>query len=337
MDEPVTGWKPPPQPTQPDWSEQAMPEPELAQPAEAQPAVFAGWGRRLAAYLLDSVMVWAVAAPALIAFTIQPNGPVWVWLAIAGWVAAIAYFPFFWTRGSTPAMKLLGIRVVRAEDGGRIGGWRAVGRSLAFVLASLPLYLGLLWAIWDRQRRGWHDMMAKTFVTRAPAAGGRARALILTLLGAGAVSTIAFYVVILTVGATFAEGARDSSGRVTGPQDISVFGMQMGDCFDVETLEAIRSVHVVPCDQGHVYEAYAQPRLTGPDYPGDTVVASRADEMCVAEFEPYVGTSYETSDWLVTYLHPSRETWANGDRDVVCALHNSTSSPVTGSARNSAS
>ena len=33
-------------------------------------------------------------------------------------------------------------------------------------MTALPLGLGYLWAIWDKQKQGWHDKMAGTVVVR---------------------------------------------------------------------------------------------------------------------------------------------------------------------------
>lgn len=330
MDEPIAGWTPPPQPSQPGWAEPAPPDASVAAP---QPAVFANWGRRLGAYVLDGLIIWVVAGPPIVGYLIAGAIPAVIGLAALAYLCFFAYFPFFWTRGATPGMALLGVRVVRAEDGGRIGGWRAVGRFLAFILASIPLYLGLLWAMWDRQRRGWHDMLAKTFVIRAPAAEGRRRALIFVLIGLGSICLLGFYVVTLRAAIEAASGARDASGRVTRPQDISVFGLQVGDCFDFDPVGEVRTVHVVPCADSHVYEAFAQPVLPGGAYPGDDAIAADAEARCVAQFESFVGATYDQSAWYVTYVHPTPDSWAEGDREVLCALHNQAGTAVTGSAR----
>jgi uncharacterized RDD family membrane protein YckC len=330
MDEPVAGWTPPPQPTQPDWASPAQLDASVAAP---QPAVFASWGRRLAAYLLDALIVWVVAGPPVVGYLIWGGNSAVIGLAGLAYLCVLAYFPFFWTRGSTPGMKLLGVRVVRTEDGRRIGGLRAVGRFLAFILASIPFYLGLLWPLWDRQRRGWHDMLAKTFVIRAPAAEGRRRLLIFALIGLGVVSLAGFYVVALRAAIESASGLRDASGRVTHPQDISVFSLRVGDCFDFDSRAEVRTVHVVPCADPHVYEAFAMPALADGAYPGD--ISTDAEARCVGLFEDYVGSGYDQSAWYFTYIHPTPDSWAQGDRDVLCALHNQAGTTVTGSARGS--
>ncbi|PYJ14581.1 MAG: RDD family protein, partial [Verrucomicrobia bacterium] len=39
-------------------------------------------------------------------------------------------------------------------------------RSLGTVVSVAPLGLGFLWIIWSREKRGWHDFLARTWVIR---------------------------------------------------------------------------------------------------------------------------------------------------------------------------
>jgi uncharacterized RDD family membrane protein YckC len=64
--------------------------------------------------------------------------------------------------------RIMRIRVVGPE-GGRLTLARAVGRNLAKLLSYLPLGLGFLWVAFSKQKRGWHDLIAKTDVVRIQA------------------------------------------------------------------------------------------------------------------------------------------------------------------------
>jgi hypothetical protein len=126
------------------------------------------------------------------------------------------------------------------------------------------------------------------------------------------------------------------SGDVEGVET-SVFDLRPGDCFSSgET--AIVSVLVVDCDQRHVYEAFAVfDHEAGPDddYPGDDAIGEYANTACQPPFEEYVGIAYEDSIWYITSIPPSEETWAEGDREIVCTLTNEQETEVTGSAAGS--
>lgn len=61
--------------------------------------------------------------------------------------------------------KILGIQVVDRE-GERIGFGRSILRNLAKILSMIPFGLGFLWAAFSKEKRGWHDYIARTYVVR---------------------------------------------------------------------------------------------------------------------------------------------------------------------------
>jgi uncharacterized RDD family membrane protein YckC len=65
--------------------------------------------------------------------------------------------------GTTVGGRLCGLAVVRMDGGGLDGSDRRT-RSLVAVLSGLCLGLGYLWALWEKDGRGWHDIMAGTRV-----------------------------------------------------------------------------------------------------------------------------------------------------------------------------
>jgi uncharacterized RDD family membrane protein YckC len=76
----------------------------------------------------------------------------------------LVYFVFFWTLvGYTPGKALLGLRIVR-QDGRPIGVGRAIFRYLGYWISAIPLFLGFIWILFDRQHEGWHDKLANTHV-----------------------------------------------------------------------------------------------------------------------------------------------------------------------------
>ena len=106
------------------------------------------------------------------------------------------------------------------------------------------------------------------------------------------------------------------------PVETSVFDLEAGDCFSAES-DSIESVLVVDCDQSHTYEAFfVLDHEAGPDeeYPGDEAMLTYADDACQPPFEEFVGTDYESSIWYITSVTPSAETWAEGDREIICTL-----------------
>ena len=137
------------------------------------------------------------------------------------------------------------------------------------------------------------------------------------------------------------EAAPSVTAAPTG-EETSVFDIEAGDCFSVDS-DQFDTVVVVNCEQPHEYEAFhVFDHEAGPDepYPGDDVLFDFADTECQPPFEEYVGHEYQTSIWFITSITPSEDTWADGDREIVCTLNQQDEDEepitVTGSARGSA-
>jgi len=79
-------------------------------------------------------------------------------------LVVLIYFVFFWTLvGYTPGKLLLGLRIVR-QDGRPVSVGRALLRYLGYWVSAVPLFLGFIWVLFDRQHEGWHDKLSNTHV-----------------------------------------------------------------------------------------------------------------------------------------------------------------------------
>ena len=68
----------------------------------------------------------------------------------------------FWLRlQATPGALLIGIRLVDAQ-GRPPGAGPCLLRLLAYIPALAVALLGILWMLWDRERRGWQDILSGT-------------------------------------------------------------------------------------------------------------------------------------------------------------------------------
>lgn len=126
--------------------------------------------RRLAALAYDALLLFAV----LFVFTLvvillrggREIGPGTLWFEGSLIGIALLFCTVFWTRGGqTLGMRAWRIRVI-AADGGAVTWQRAVTRFFAGWLAALPAGLGYWWALFDAQRRCWHDRLSGTRVIR---------------------------------------------------------------------------------------------------------------------------------------------------------------------------
>ena len=128
---------------------------------------YAGFWIRFAAYIIDSLVLFAAYIVGLIlilALTLVA-APLGLLVLVALYIAALCYQPWFWWKqGATIGQNALGLRVVRAIDGGPISGGSAVIRYIGFFISAFVIYLGLIWVAFEPRKRGWHDMMAGTVV-----------------------------------------------------------------------------------------------------------------------------------------------------------------------------
>lgn len=140
----------------------------------------AGFGVRLVAFLVDEMIL---GIPLLL------GGLVWMAIFIGGtssggesasalWgavlgiaysVLSMVYYVVFWGgRGTTPGKSLLGL-MVRTDDGETpIGYSRALLRLLGYCVSFALLGLGFLVILLSDDKRGLHDRIAGTRVTRSP-------------------------------------------------------------------------------------------------------------------------------------------------------------------------
>jgi uncharacterized RDD family membrane protein YckC len=139
-------------------------------------AVSPGLPRRLAAMLYDTLLVFGLLLLASMVVTLPAgllagesasqalSGNPLFRLLFQLWLALVpaAFFLLFWLKGGqTLGMRSWRLRVVR-EDGSPLKGSDALKRLLCALLSWLPLGLGYLWILVDRDRLAWHDRLSGT-------------------------------------------------------------------------------------------------------------------------------------------------------------------------------
>lgn len=86
------------------------------------------------------------------------------------WMFALVWFVynlvFLQKLGTTPGKRLLKLKVV-SVDGRPLDNRQRLTRASVSLLSGYAAGLGYLWALWEPQRRGWHDLMADTRVVAA--------------------------------------------------------------------------------------------------------------------------------------------------------------------------
>lgn len=146
--------------------------------ASPPPNPYVHWGLRVAAYLLNYVLLLpgyilgavgeAMADDPTLTTDTQNVG---LALALVGYLGVIAFW--IWNEivrqgrtGSSLGKQWVGIAVVSEQTGTPIGGWRTLGRALLHILDALSCFLGYLWPLWDDKRQTFADKIMKTIVVK---------------------------------------------------------------------------------------------------------------------------------------------------------------------------
>ena len=135
---------------------------------------YVGFWPRVGASIIDAIIVLVITAPLLVAiygwaYFTDPGitliaGPADF---LISWVLpAIGVILFWLYKQATPGKMAVSARVVDARTGNTISMGQAIGRYLAYIVASLPLFLGIVWVAFDPRKQGWHDKLAGTVVIR---------------------------------------------------------------------------------------------------------------------------------------------------------------------------
>ncbi|MGW4897006.1 RDD family protein [Kitasatospora sp. NPDC004240] len=182
------------------YPQQAMPGYGIPQQAGPYPhagyvqQAYAGWGSRVAAYLVDYLIVGlpaGILAGVGAAIGSEPgkssctkgaystycttgpstiNGLGITLMIVAGLLSFAGYLWLIASEGrtgQTPGKKMVNIRVVREADGQVLGFGMAFVRKLCHVLDVMACYIGLLWPIWDAKKQTFADKVMSTVVVKS--------------------------------------------------------------------------------------------------------------------------------------------------------------------------
>ena len=96
------------------------------------------------------------------------NETLWFY-PVAGFLIILLYHAFFLAAmQSTPGMAFLRISIAQV-DGRAPTPNQVLIRVLVSIISAAPLGLGFTWALFNRERRTWHDLAADTIVIRGSA------------------------------------------------------------------------------------------------------------------------------------------------------------------------
>jgi len=134
----------------------------------------AGFLKRFAATLIDTLLLTIILSLMLYAtygvkywqdpaLAIEPKG------VIINYIFPFAVTILLWNRfASTPGKMLFRLKIVDKNTLNEIPGLQSVKRYVGYFVSFFPFGLGFIWIAFDKQKRGFHDMIADTLVVYTP-------------------------------------------------------------------------------------------------------------------------------------------------------------------------
>ena len=144
---------------------------------DAANAAHAGFGSRMTALVIDSLLIFAAAVVLALLFWLlgqslgflssSEQQPVayWAYRVLLFLGVAIYTILLIAMNGQTVGKQVAGIIVL--QPNGNVLSLRASAvRFFVSLISALPLGLGFWWALWDKNSHTWHDKAANTTVFR---------------------------------------------------------------------------------------------------------------------------------------------------------------------------
>jgi hypothetical protein len=146
--------------------------------------------------------------------------------------------------------------------------------------------------------------------------------------------------VLATLAASFALASSIvacQAGSGTGSE-----ALKTGDCYSLGSgVDAngdnVQTYNVVDCTtthDGEIFSVFDYPNASG--WPGYEAIGTVRQPRCEADFQTYVGVSFERSKYTINYVSPTEDSWAIGDHTIKCRLEDASNGKITGSAKGTA-
>ena len=145
---------------------------------DQQPVRPAGFFIRVLAYSIDNLLLALLTlVVTVVAFVMLERSGThisfesdefmrWLWLLciLPNTALSCIYFIYFHAvTGQTVGKLVCGLHVVTAAGARPLGWGRSTVRCVGYFLSSF-LYMGFLWVVFNRKKRGWHDYLAGSMV-----------------------------------------------------------------------------------------------------------------------------------------------------------------------------
>ena len=118
-----------------------------------------------------------------------------------------------------------------------------------------------------------------------------------------------------------------------------IFDLKVGTCFDNEgeaNEEVVSTIPIRNCNQPHDNEVFYVFKLPdAPSYQASEDSINAELDKCADAFNDYVVVDYQESPYELSEFTPTPESWAAGDREIVCFLYDPSGDKISESVKGS--
>ena len=122
---------------------------------------------RFTASMVDAVIQILVLVPVVMVFfpdLLHQKEPSQSFQWAAALVQTVVVVGFWLSSQSTPGKMIFHAKIVDADTGAKPTTKQFVMRYAGYIVSSMALFLGFIWAAFDKRNQGWHDKLANTVV-----------------------------------------------------------------------------------------------------------------------------------------------------------------------------
>ena len=135
-----------------------------------------------------------------------------------------------------------------------------------------------------------------------------------------------------------AAGVTLAAAPLAACSDSSVMHMRVGQCIllpEDKSATTATTIDKTSCTREHDAEVFALASAPDWDFPGAEALNRQAETECISAFDAYVGSDYLTSSLDATWMIPTKDSWAQNDRSIVCLARPLDHSKLTSSVKES--
>lgn len=82
-------------------------------------------------------------------------------------IAIMVVVIVFWVKKqATPGKMLLSMKIVDAKTLGKPSNRQLIIRLFSYIISVVPVFLGVIWIVFDARKQAWHDKIANTLIIK---------------------------------------------------------------------------------------------------------------------------------------------------------------------------